>query len=202
MEQQSGHTHGGQRLPFGGEQARGLSATPAATRPDTSRIEGWGADLDPADRPGYPMERTPPRLDNPYRDQPEQQPVNIRVYHSNERPGMTPVFGTVAPPRGLSGWIRDFAYRIAENDIRRWLLLLFADRVDVVEGIGEDLMRGHVPNVFAEMGLAAEMKHNPKGLAKKALVVGAIAGIGYYLLTRDRPRVERTPPRRLRHAHR
>src|SRR3712207_7304024 len=26
-------------------------------------IQGWGADLDPADRPAVPMERTPPRLD-------------------------------------------------------------------------------------------------------------------------------------------
>jgi hypothetical protein len=37
---------------------------------DTSHIQGWGADLDPANRPAVPMERTPPRLDVPW-DAPE-----------------------------------------------------------------------------------------------------------------------------------
>ena len=32
-----------------------------------AHIKGWGADLDPANRPAYPKERTPPRLDPPVR---------------------------------------------------------------------------------------------------------------------------------------
>lgn len=40
---------------------------------------------------------------------------------------------------------RDVAYKLGENDIRHWLLLFLADRINVVEGIGQDLMNGHVP---------------------------------------------------------
>lgn len=186
MEHQHHGEHGhDQRQPFGGEQAEGLpQLQPRKSREDLSHIQGWGADLDPADRPAYPMERTPPRLDNVHWDQPEQQPVNMKVYHSTERPGMTPVFGTSAPPKGLSGRIRDFAYKLSENDIRHWLLLLFADRVNVVEGIGEDLMQGHVPNVLSEMGIKAEWRHNRAGLVRKAAIASAVVGIGYYLMTR------------------
>lgn len=156
---------------------------------DLSHIQGWGADLDHANRPAYPMERTPPRLDNPQTGPLADQPVNMTVFHSIERPGITPIFGTSAPPTGLSGKIRAFAYKLSESDIRHWLLLLLADRVNVVEGIGEDLMQGKVPNVLAEMGIAAEFKHNPAGLARKAAIATAVAGVGYYLLKqRDRGR--------------
>ena len=174
------HEHG--RQPFGGEQAHGFAMQPRKTAQDLSHIEGWGADLDTANRPGYPMERTPPRLDNVHWDQPEQQAIDMKVYHSTERPGMTPVFGTSAPPKGLSGKLRDIAYKLSENDIRHWLLLLFADRVNVVEGIGEDLMHGHVPNVFSEMGIKAEWQHNRAGLVRKAVIASAVVGIGYYLM--------------------
>jgi hypothetical protein len=153
---------------------------------DYSHIQGWGADADPKDRPAYPMERTPPRLENVHWERPEDQPLNIKVYHSTERPGVTPVFGTSAPPSGVSGKIRDVAYKFSENDIRHWLLLLFADRVNMVEGIGQDLKSGHVPNIFAEMGLKAELKHNPVGFARKVAITTAVVGVGYYLLTKNR----------------
>jgi len=160
----------------------------AKTKDDFSHIEGWGADLDHKNRPAYPMERTPPRLEGVHWDTPEDQPVRMKVYHSTERPGITPVFGTSAPPSGLSGKIRDVAFKLSENDIRHWLLLLFADRVNVVEGIGEDLMSGHIPNIFAEMGIKSEFKHNPAGLARKAAVATAVIGLGYYLLKRRNAR--------------
>jgi hypothetical protein len=158
----------------------------ARPKRDMSHIQGWGADLDKKNRPAYPMERTPARLEGVHWEVPEQQPIDIEVLHSTERPGITPVFGTSTPPKGLSGWIRRRAYEWAENDLRRWLMLLAADRVNVVEGIGEDLMEGRVPNVFAEMGIKAEMKHNPAGLAQKAVIATAVVGIGYWLLTRDK----------------
>ncbi len=143
-------------------------------------IPGWGADLDHKNRPAYPMERTPPRLEGVHWEEPEQQPIKEKVYHSIEREDITPVFGTVAPPRGISGRMRDVAYKLSENDIRHWLLLILADRVDVVEGIGDDLRRGHVPNFLAEMGIKAELKHNPGGLVRKAAIGGAVLGMGYY----------------------
>lgn len=153
---------------------------------DMSHIQGWGADLDHKNRPAYPMERTPPRLEHAHAERPEDQPLNIKVYHSTERPGVTPVFGTSSPPSGLSGKIRDVAFKLSENDARHWLLLLLADRVNMVEGIGQDLKSGHVPNIFSEMGLKAELKYNPVGFARKLLLTSAVIGAGYYLLKRRR----------------
>ncbi|HEU4851695.1 MAG TPA: hypothetical protein VFT37_06025 [Telluria sp.] len=154
---------------------------------DRSQIPGWGSDLDRENRPAVPMERTPPRLENVHWEQPEQQPLNIKVFHSPERPGITPIFGTSTPPRGLSGKIREAAYKLTENDVRHWMMLLLADRVDMVEGIGDDLMRGHIPNVLGEMGITAELKYNKAGFVRKVAVAAAVAGIGYYLLKRRSP---------------
>jgi hypothetical protein len=162
--------------------------TSPQTKRDMSHIAGWGVDLDHANRPAYPKERMPARLEGVHWSQPEDQPVNIEVFHSTERPGITPVFGTSSPPSGLSGRIRELAYRLSENDIRHWLLLLFADRVNVVEGIGQDLAQGRVPNVFAEMGGRAEWKYNRSGLIRKAAVASAVVGVGYYLIKRGRAR--------------
>jgi hypothetical protein len=146
-------------------------------------IQGWGADLDRKDRPAVPMERTPPRFIHPPGHIP-QQARTVEVFVSPERPGITPIFGTAQPPRGLSGMIRRLAYKMTENDIRHWLLLYAADRVDVVEGIGDDLSRGRMPNPLREMGIRAELQYNPYGLAKKAAVTTAVAGGIWYLMTR------------------
>ena len=151
---------------------------------DMSHIPGWGSDLDRANRPAVPMEHNPPRLENVHWNQPEQQPLRIKVFHSPERPGITPVFGTSTPPRGLSGKMREAAYKLSENDVRHWQMLLLADRVDMVEGIGDDLMKGHIPNIFSEMGIKAEFKHNPQGLALKVGIAAAVGAIGYFLLSR------------------
>lgn len=157
-------------------------------KPPPPGIQGWGADLDPAARPAVPMERTPPRFIQPHHEQPEQQPVTVKVYHSTERPGLTPVYGTSAPPSGVSGLIRKGAYRFSENDLRRWLMLLFADRVNVVEGIIDDLAHGHVPNLFTEMGGPAEWRYNRKGFIRKAVIAGAVLGVVLYLNERRRRR--------------
>lgn len=158
---------------------------------DHSNIQGWGADLDHKNRPAYPMERTPPRLDGVHWTQPEDQPIDMKIYHSVERPGVTPVFGTSAPPSGLSGRVRDVAYKLSENDIRHWLLLMFADRVNMVEGIGSDLLQGRLPNIFAEMGGPAEWKHNRTGLITKMAIGSAAIGLTYLMLRNRRDRSER-----------
>jgi len=150
---------------------------------DRSAIQGWGADLDRKNRPGVPMERMPQRLDAPL-TQPSQQEQHVEVLVSPERPHMTPLFGSPQPPSGVSGMLRRAAFKTTENDIRHWLLLLLADRVNVVEGVVDDLSRGHVPNVLGEMGIKAEWEHNRVGLVKKVAVAAAVAGVGYYLLKR------------------
>lgn len=174
---------------------RDHSGDQAVTRIEASpekyaHIPGWGADMDRRNRPAVPMERTPARLDNVHWHTPENQPQHITVFHSTERPGVTPVFGTSTPPTGVSGSVRALAYRLSENDIRHWLLLFLADRINVVEGIGSDLARGRVPNVFAEMGLHAELRHNREGFMRKVAVGIAVTGIGLLLL-RDRREARR-----------
>lgn len=66
--------------------------------------------------------------------------------------------------------------------VRHWLM--FADRVNMVEGIADDLMSGHVPNFFAEMGLKAEWKYNRAGMIRKMAISTAIVRLGFYLMKR------------------
>jgi hypothetical protein len=149
-------------------------------------VVGWGADLDPANRPAVPMERTPPRLDNVHWDAPAQQEVRVKIHHSTERPGITPVFGTSTPPSGISGKMRDLAFRYSENDLRHWLILLAADRVNVGEGIVQDLAQGHIPNIFAEMGGPAEWRYNRTGFIRKAAITGAVVTLAVVWMRRRR----------------
>lgn len=157
---------------------------------ERAQIQGWGADLDRANRPAVPMERTPPRLEGVHWDEPEQQHSHVKVYHSVERPGLTPVYGTSAPPSGMSGKLRDLAFKFSENDMRHWLILLLADRVNVGEGLVEDLAHGHVPNIFSEMGLGMAWRYDRAGLVKKVAVGSAVLALAYLYLRRDRGRDE------------
>jgi len=160
----------------------------AQRRKPPEGIQGWGADLDPQARPAFPKERTPPRFINVHWDDLEHQQRTVKVFHSTERPGLTPVFGTAQPPKGVSGLIRGAAFRYSENDLRHWLMLLFADRVDVVEGIIQDLAHGHVPNVFKEMGGPAEWRYNRAGFYRKAAIAGGIVALIVYMSARRRRR--------------
>ncbi len=93
-----------------------------------SHIKGWGVDADPKNEPTYPMKKYTGddhlRLDY---IRPVQQPVNVEVLHSNERPNVTATFGTPNPPSGLSGMIRRYAFRYSESSYGHWLPLLLAD---------------------------------------------------------------------------
>lgn len=148
-------------------------------------IEGWGADLDHSNRPGYPMERIPPRDIGVHWDEPPQQRETVEILVSKERPRITRIFSSKLPPKGLSGRLREYAFTFTEADSRHWAILLFADRVDMVEGLIDDFRKGHVPNIFKEMGMGAELKYNRanffKRVAASTLVVGAM---GYLLLRR------------------
>ena len=155
---------------------------------DYRHIPGWGADIDRADRPAHPMERTPPRLPWVPPGLPPAQPRSVEVLCSNEHQGLTPVFGTTLPPKGLSGWLRRAAFGYSENDLRHWLMLLGADRVDVVEGLVGDLARGHVPNLPAEMGWRAEWRHNRAGAVRKLATLGALAGLAWFAWQHGRRR--------------
>jgi len=141
-------------------------------------IPGWGHDADPENDPTYPMKTwngaDHERLSY---DRPPQQPVNIEVLHSNERPGVTSVFGTSVPPRGLSGKIRRYAFQYSEGSYAHWVPLVLADRIAVFEAIAEDLKKGIVPNLFAEKGWQAEWKYNRKGLFQNLAIGVAVASL-------------------------
>lgn len=141
---------------------------------DYKNIKDWGIDADPKNDPTYPMKHRTNEEHMGYNwERPPQQPINIEVLHSNERPNITAVFGTSVPPSGLSGMIRRLAFKYGESSYGHWLPLLLADRVNVVEGIIDDLKRGHIPNIFAERGWKAEWKYNRKGMTQK-FIAGAV----------------------------
>jgi hypothetical protein len=142
---------------------------------DYSHINGWGVDADPKNDPTYPMKlRTNEEHKGYSWPRPPQQPIDIEVLHSNERPNVTAVFGTATPPSGLSGMIRRYAFKHSESSYAHWLPLLLADRVNVVEGILDDLLHGHVPNTFAEKGGKAVWQHNRKEIVTKVAVGAAL----------------------------
>jgi hypothetical protein len=153
-----------------------------------AHIKGWGADLDHAMRPAYPMVRMPARLEGAHSHPPAQQPQTVEILQSIERPSMTPLFGTPQPPSGISGMVRRVAFKYSESDLRHWMLLLFADRVNMVEGLGADLKRGHIPNIFAEMGGKAAFKYNRKATVQKAVVITSVLAIGFMLWSKSRDR--------------
>jgi hypothetical protein len=141
-------------------------------------IKGWGIDANPMDVPAYPMKH---RTENDNKgmiwQRPSQQVPTVEVLHSNERPTLSAVFGTPNPPTGLSGEIRRFAFKYSESKIQHWIALLIADRINMFEGIADDFKKGHVPNIFAELGGKSEIKHNPKGFARKLLVGFALGAV-------------------------
>ena len=103
-------------------------------------------------------------------ERPPQQPIDIEILHSNERPNVSATVGTSTPPAGVSGILRRFAFRYSESSYGHWLPLMLADRVSVVEGILDDLAHGHIPNTFGERGWKAEWKHNRTSLLRRVLL--------------------------------
>jgi hypothetical protein len=108
-------------------------------------------------RPGVPQKRTPHPAGAPHWTQPAMQPLAPGVIKDAQKP-WTATFGLGPTPKGLSGAMRRFAYEIPDYRIRRWALLLLADRVDALE------WRLTQPGTWAKMGLT---------VAVAALAVGA-----------------------------
>jgi hypothetical protein len=155
-----------------------------------SQVTGWGVDADPENDPTYPMKNRNNGEHAGYSwERPPQQAANVEILHSNERPNLTAAFGTSTPPSGLSGVIRRAAFKYSENSYGHWLPLMLADRINVVEGVLSDVARGHIPNVFGEMGLKAEWQHNKKRLVTRVAVGAAIAFVAVSFL---RSRKERS----------
>lgn len=96
-------------------------------------IPGWGADRRKDERPGVPREAEPTHAIG-------GAPPDLSQHQTNERASLvgpllaiTPIYSSAVPPRGLSGAMRRLAYRHPDYLTRRWMLLLLADRIDVLE---------------------------------------------------------------------
>jgi hypothetical protein len=167
---------------------RGITTLQRHNTDHSASIPGWGSDLELAKRPGVPRDKAPALgSEHLYPPIPAMAPPHL-IHKSTEHGQMPPVFGTSCPPRGLSGLLRSFAYRFSEGRLARWMTLMFADRVDVVEGIVEDLAHLRVPNVGKEMGLASELRYNREAFVRKAAIAAGIAAaVGvYWAVSRSR----------------
>lgn len=124
-------------------------------------IPGWGVDLDPKDRPSYPRERFDPEATGAHWDFPERQEEKWPRERSIEHTMLPPVFGTSAPPKGLSGAVRKHAYRrYSEARAAHWLLLIAADRIDAVESHLRSFLTLRPDNPVTETGVLSEFSRH------------------------------------------
>lgn len=147
------------------------SHTAAAVPRNYRQIPGWGTDLDPANRPSYPKE-LPSNVTTARGDVPAWQKPTHRIHMSNEHPNLTPVFGTSCPPKALSGLIRDYAYQYGEATNRHWMTLVFADRVDMIETMITDALRGRPDNIVREKGWATLWHYADDETKRRYLMIG------------------------------
>ena len=150
-------------------------------------IPGWGMDADPENDPTYPMKHwNGADHERIHYEKAPQQPVNIEIFKSIERPTISRVFGTSTPPAGLSGMVRKQAYKYSEATATHWMTLILADRIDVVQGIIADLKKGIVPNLVKELGWPAEWKYNRKKFVARMAIKLVVIGVLTAFLTRKK----------------
>ena len=125
------------------------------------RIPGWGVDLDPADRPAVPRERKEAAGTGAHWTFPERQVESYPRERSIEHQELPPVFGTVAPLKGVSGAIRRYAYeRYSEGRAAHWLLLILGDRVDAIESHLRSFATARPDNPITETGVLSEIRRH------------------------------------------
>jgi hypothetical protein len=123
-----------------------------------ARIPGWGADLDPADRPSHPKLLYAPESTGAHWRFPDRQPGAEGRERSIEHAFVTPVFGTAQPLHGLSGLIRRMAYRrFSEARLAHWLLLVAGDRVDTWTSHLRSFASLHPDNPVTQTGVLSEL---------------------------------------------
>jgi ferritin-like metal-binding protein YciE len=131
---------------------------------------GRGIDEQRENRPGVPMAAERPVETGAHWDSPSRQQQRRPHPYSAHRDELTPVYGSGPGPRLASGALRRLAYQIPEHHARRWMLLLFADRMDVLEHRIPELMTGRSWGQLAE-----QVRANPVGM------LGLAFGVGFML---------------------
>lgn len=145
---------------------------------DYRTIKGWGVDLDPKNRPMFPME-LPSDVQSVRGDVQAWQVPSMDVYVSIEHPNRTPVFGETCPPKGLSGALRKYAYRYGEGTNRHWTTLILADRIDIFESLFGGVLEGRPDRYIQEKGWRANVKYDsergPNYVAVGVALLGVVA---------------------------
>ena len=150
-------------------------------------IPGWGMDADPDNEPTYPMKNyTGDDHNRIHYERSDQQPETVEILMSSERPAITRVFGTSVPPSGLSGIIRRYSFKHSEDRYRHWIPLILADRINMFEGLIEDIRDGHFPNMIKERGWAMEWKFNRIGVIKNVTTAVVIGSVLFTLLRKKK----------------
>lgn len=132
------------------------------------------ADADPARRPGVPREAAAGGAAESGR--PFPQPVPPDRLRRARLDRLTPVVGTAQPPAGVSGALRRVAYRIPEHRARHWMLLMAADRVDVVESRAGEALRRPV-EALGLPAVADAVRRRPAACIAGGLAAAIVAGL-------------------------
>ena len=141
---------------------------------DPAAVIGWGVDADPSNNPTYPYrDRSRDDHSGSWR-RPLPQQTGVEILQSIEHKQRPAVVGTSTPPSGISGTLRRLTFRKSESNLLHWMLLLGADRINMAEGVAQDLRHGRVPNIPAEMGMRAAWRHNRGPLLIKVAVATAM----------------------------
>jgi hypothetical protein len=165
-----------------------IATVPTEQRIDPVTVPGWGVDADPRNDPTYPLRDREKDDHSGNWARPTQQQTSTEVLSSIEHIRRPAVVGTSAPPSGFSGVIRRLAFQWSESNLIHWMLLLAADRLNVVEGVLDDARHGKVPDIPAEMGGHAELKHREHGLVAKLAIGATVVGVAAFLFPRPRQR--------------
>jgi len=164
------------------------TASPSSGAIDPQTVKGWGVDADPANNPTYPYRDRSQDDHSGEWERPARQQASVEILQSIEHKQRPAVVGTSTPPAGLSGALRRLAFRKSESNLLHWMLLLGADRINVVEGVVQDVRHARVPNIPGEMGARAAWLHDRnRFMLKTVFAVGAVAILGA-ALTKPRRR--------------
>jgi hypothetical protein len=153
----------------------GLAGMRAGRRGPVEGEHLIGYDRDPARRPGVPMHAPPSRATGAPDTEPVPQPGSGERTHRAGLDRPTPVFGTAQPLHGLSGILRRVAYDIPEHHARHWMVLMAADRIDVLEDRAGALLARPLEAIGAH-GPARRVRAHPL-----PFLAGAMTGL---LITR------------------
>lgn len=164
------------------------AASVSRDRIDPATVVGWNVDADPENDPTWPMrDRSENPTPGPGWDRPPVQAPDVEILRSVEHGRQPAVIGQSVPPRGLSGGLRRLAFRFSESQWGHWLLLMLADRVGVVEGLGDDILKGRPPNPLVEMGLVRRA-HARSAAIGTAMALAAVVGAVVIVAVRRRAR--------------